>query len=201
MWRYRGKSEEDSTRTRGGFLYCTIDSQFVFSTFPLHFSKSPQINLALWSTVLGFLKGAGTRRSGQNGIKVEDKRGNRKNRKRGRGIREEGVWRSEVYVRWIKKNFITGRTLFQQGPRKQASCKWVEMTCLETRGMRSWTCPSYRELGIRQKCSLGFLRNNGCPFFRIHNVHSAISKGKVDLLPIGMLYWESLELAVYWLHI
>lgn len=156
MWRYFGKSEEDSTRTGGGLLYCTIDSQFVFTSFRLHFPISPQINLALWSTVLGFLKEARARRNGWNGIKVEEKRRNRKNKKRGRGIREEGIWKSEVYVRLIKKTFITGRTLFQQGPRKQASCKQVEMTCLETSGMWSWTCPSYRELSICQECSLGF---------------------------------------------
>lgn len=167
MWRYRGKSEEDSTRTGGGVLYCTIDSQFVFSTFHLHFPKSPQINLALWSTVLGFLKGARAR-SGWNRIKVEDKRRNRKNKKRGRGIREEGIWRSErseVYVRLIKKTFIIGRTLFQRGPRKQASCKQVEMTYLETGGIRSGTRPSCRELRIHQECSLGWkLRQPmGCP--------------------------------------
>lgn len=201
MWRYREKSEEDSTRTGGGVLYCTIDSQFVFSTFHLHFPKSPQINLALWSTVLGFLKGARARRSGWKRIKVEDKRRNRKNKKRGRGIREEGIWRSEVYVRLIKKTFITGRTLFQRGPRKQASCKRVEMTCLETRGIRSGTRPSCRELRIHQECSVGFLGNKGCPSHRVHSVHSTIHKGKADLLLIRMLYWESLELAVYRLHI
>lgn len=48
-------------RIEGGFIYCTIGSQFVFSTFPLHFPKSPQINLALLSTVPGFFKGTGRR--------------------------------------------------------------------------------------------------------------------------------------------